>query len=92
MIHKLVKWAGILVLLLFSSNPALAAENRTPINVGTIQAVKSENYTNPLPIQVPGDGRVESCADPTILHGTEVTRPATVSTSISFPCFALQIL
>jgi len=68
-IQKIVKWSGILVLLLFSANPALAAENRTQINVGTIQVVKSDTYTNPLPIQVPGDGRVESCADPTILHG-----------------------
>src|SRR6478672_11624977 len=26
-------------------------------------------YTNPLHIQIPGDGLVESCADPSIIHG-----------------------
>ena len=27
------------------------------------------SYTNPLAPQIPGDGVVESCADPTVLHG-----------------------
>src|SRR5689334_21511951 len=26
-------------------------------------------YSNPLHIQIPGDGLVESCADPSIIHG-----------------------
>ncbi len=36
--------------------------------MGTFHAAKSETYTNPLPIQIPDDGLVESCADPTIIH------------------------
>ncbi len=28
-------------------------------------------YRNPLDIRIPGDGRVESCADPTLLHGQQ---------------------
>ena len=29
----------------------------------------SGTYRNPLDIQIPGDGKVESCADPSIIHG-----------------------
>src|SRR5947208_3596283 len=29
----------------------------------------TRTYTNPLSIQIPGDGKVESCADPSIIHG-----------------------
>jgi arabinan endo-1,5-alpha-L-arabinosidase len=29
------------------------------------------NYTNPLPVQVPDDGMVESCADPSIIKGQQ---------------------
>jgi arabinan endo-1,5-alpha-L-arabinosidase len=29
----------------------------------------SSTYTNPLDIQIPGGGHVESCADPSIVHG-----------------------
>jgi arabinan endo-1,5-alpha-L-arabinosidase len=28
-------------------------------------------YRNPLPITIPGDGLVESCADPTVLHASQ---------------------
>jgi arabinan endo-1,5-alpha-L-arabinosidase len=28
-------------------------------------------YTNPLPVQIPGDGLVESCADPDIIRGQQ---------------------
>ena len=31
----------------------------------------NRTYTNPLNIQIPGDGKVESCADPTVLHGAQ---------------------
>lgn len=34
-------------------------------------AVRAESYTNPLQIQIPGDGRVESCADPSIIHAQD---------------------
>ena len=69
MINKLIRFTGILILLLLAASPALAADDRPQINVSTIQAVKSETYTNPLRIQIPNDGLVESCADPTIIHG-----------------------
>ncbi len=29
----------------------------------------ANKYTNPLPVQIPGDGLVESCADPDIIRG-----------------------
>ena len=68
MINKLIiKWTGILALLLLITSPALAAGS-TQIDVGTIQAANSVTYTNPLPINVPGDGMVESCADPSIIR------------------------
>ena len=35
-------------------------------------------YRNPLSIAIPGDGRVESCADPTVIEGQKGERdPAT---------------
>jgi arabinan endo-1,5-alpha-L-arabinosidase len=68
-INKLIRWTGILVILLLAASPAFAADNHIQVNAGTIYAGKSDTYTNPLPIQIPGDGMVESCADPTILHG-----------------------
>ena len=67
MINKLIRWTGILVLLFLAASPALAADDRTQIDVGA-QAVKSKTYANPLPIQIPGDGLVESCADPSIIY------------------------
>ena len=41
---------------------------------GTASAVGGKNpghYTNPLKPQIPGDGVVESCADPTVIRGQE---------------------
>src|ERR671910_849845 len=35
---------------------------------GTISAAKKGTYTNPLPVQIPNDGMVESCADPSIIY------------------------
>ena len=32
-------------------------------------AAASRNYRNPLDMRIPGDGRVESCADPTVIRG-----------------------
>jgi hypothetical protein len=49
-INKLIRWLGILILLLLTASPARAADNREQINAGTIRAVKSDTYTNPLPI------------------------------------------
>jgi arabinan endo-1,5-alpha-L-arabinosidase len=36
---------------------------------GATNAAKKSTYTNPLSIQIPNDGLVESCADPTIIQG-----------------------
>ena len=43
--------------------PANAATAERPVHVGT--------YTNPLKIQIPGDGLVESCPDPSIIHAQQ---------------------
>ena len=58
---KLIKWMGILAIIMLFSSPALAAETTIPVNA------KQGTYTNPLPIQIPNDGMVESCADPSII-------------------------
>src|SRR5690348_2335973 len=45
------------------------------VPVGPAQAAPAQRgtgtYTNPLPIQIPGDGLVESCADPSIIHAAQ---------------------
>ena len=69
-VHLLV--AGMIFLLV--SSPVLAAgydlQNRTFQNTDRIGLQASTGkYTNPLPVQIPGDGIVESCADPTIIQG-----------------------
>ncbi|HEX6292184.1 MAG TPA: family 43 glycosylhydrolase [Herpetosiphonaceae bacterium] len=33
--------------------------------------VSAGTYTNPLPVQIPGDGLVESCADPSVIRGQQ---------------------
>ena len=43
-----------------TATPAAAAGGR---GTGT--------YTNPLPVQIPGDGKVESCADPSLIRGQQ---------------------
>ncbi|HSH76979.1 MAG TPA: hypothetical protein VLA19_00425 [Herpetosiphonaceae bacterium] len=37
----------------------------------TAQSSRTGTYTNPLPIQIPGDGMVESCADPVVFRAVE---------------------
>ena len=54
--RRLVAVVGAAVLLLTAALPAIAA-------TGT--------YTNPLEPVVPGDGIVESCADPSVIRGQE---------------------
>lgn len=72
MITKLFKLVSVLVIILFAGHPALAAsldrQNLQSVN-GATSAVKTGNYTNPVSIQIPTGGKVESCADPTITHG-----------------------
>ena len=75
MITKLIKLMGVLAIILFVSSPAFAAGNYSQ-NIqgasGVTNATKKSTYANPLPIQIPNDGRVESCADPTIIRGQTV--------------------
>src|SRR5215213_9917490 len=65
---------SILVIAVLISSPALAAGNDlrdtrfqriSALNAGA----GTRKYTNPLPIQIPNDGLVESCADPSIIRG-----------------------
>jgi arabinan endo-1,5-alpha-L-arabinosidase len=67
--NKLIKLMGVLAIILLFTTPALAAEGSLQSAPGVTSAAKGGTYTNPLPIQVPGDGLVESCADPTIIRG-----------------------
>jgi arabinan endo-1,5-alpha-L-arabinosidase len=68
---KLFKLIGILVIILLFSSPALAADISLQSEESVlrgISAVKQGTYTNPLPVQIPNDGLVESCADPSIIY------------------------
>ena len=68
---KFIKLIGILVSALLVSSPALAAGNLYPVNqsMGAVSAQAAKaTYTNPLPVQIPDDGMVESCADPSIIY------------------------
>ena len=71
---KLIKLVGILAIILLFSNSALAAgldlQTQTA-TLGATAAADKNTYTNPLPIEVPGDGMVESCADPTVIYAPE---------------------
>jgi arabinan endo-1,5-alpha-L-arabinosidase len=63
---------GILAIILLFSSPGLAAEQDLSYQISTmgeINAAPISTYTNPLTVQIPGDGMVESCADPSILRG-----------------------
>ena len=53
----------VLPLVLFVS---LATVSRAGV---TLAQTDVKTYTNPLPVRIPGDGMVESCADPSILRG-----------------------
>src|SRR5688572_6720005 len=65
-----MKVMGILAILLLFSNPALAADKDLQSienGSGPIQAATG-TYKNPLPVQIPNDGMVESCADPSLIY------------------------
>jgi arabinan endo-1,5-alpha-L-arabinosidase len=69
---KLIKLMGILAIILLSSNPVLAAglDLQTQTSVTRdIKAAKKETYRNPLPVQIPNDGMVENCGDPSLIRG-----------------------
>jgi len=42
--------------------------------VGAAQAAAAGTYQNPLTLQIPGDGLVESCADPSVIQGQDGER------------------
>ena len=50
---------------------ALAALLVALAGVSPVTAADTGSYTNPLELQVPGDGLVESCADPSVIQGQE---------------------
>src|SRR5436190_10462187 len=52
-----------LALILTIARPAGAVDAPDRVGTGT--------YSNPLTIQIPGDGLVESCADPSIIRGQQ---------------------
>jgi len=55
--HVALALLALAVALLLAPAPFVRADDAT--------------YTNPLPIQIPDDGLVESCADPTIMRGQQ---------------------
>jgi arabinan endo-1,5-alpha-L-arabinosidase len=65
---KLIKLMGLFAIILLFSSPALAAGKDLP-HPASIGGAQTSTYTNPLPIQIPGDGMVESCADPSLIRG-----------------------
>ena len=70
--NKLIKLMGVLAIILLMSSPALAADLNLQIpesSSGATNAANTGTYTNPLPVQIPNDGLVESCADPSIIRG-----------------------
>lgn len=40
-----------------------------PLGLPTATAMEADRYTNPLEPRIPGDGIVESCADPSVMRG-----------------------
>src|SRR5688500_5989632 len=71
MLNTLIRLMGIMIIASLMSSPALAASPHlqdTRIQNTDAQAATA-TYTNPLPIQIPNDGMVETCADPSIIRG-----------------------
>lgn len=72
MINKLIKLISIFAISMLASSPALAAADTQQMiqrQEGTTRAAKAGSYTNPLPVQIPNGGWVESCADPSVIRG-----------------------
>ena len=49
--------------------PVLLAAALLPLNMSSSVGADADRYSNPLEPRIPGDGIVESCADPTVIHG-----------------------
>ena len=62
---RLRRFLGILPLALIV---ALAVPSS---NTARLSAQGSDTYRNPLPLRIPDDGMVESCADPSVIRGQE---------------------
>ncbi len=56
---------------LFAILPLLLVAAVATPHGATAQSRRPSTYTNPLPIQIPGDGMVESCADPVVFRAVE---------------------
>ena len=69
---KLIKLISVLAVILLFSSPVLAADRglQSPESAMRVTSAAKNNgtYTNPLPVLIPDDGLVESCADPTIIY------------------------
>ncbi len=63
----------LLLLLLVVGSPAIAAMPSATAPGG--DHVGTGVYRNPLPVQIPGDGLVQSCADPSIIKGQQPGDP-----------------
>lgn len=61
------RWPALVALLLALALFAAPARLASALPAASDDAT----YTNPLKPQVPGDGVVESCADPSIIHGQQ---------------------
>jgi arabinan endo-1,5-alpha-L-arabinosidase len=59
---------GILAIILLISSPVIAAGSSKSSTAAT---TTTATYKNPLSVQIPNDGMVESCADPTIIHAQD---------------------
>ena len=60
------RWSVCLLRLVFILPLALLGVLGSPSNMADTPAgAATRSYTNPLPVQVPGDGLVESCPCPT---------------------------
>ena len=64
-----------------AATAAAAQRRRPPTANGVGGGGNPGSYTNPLAPDVPGDGVVESCADPTVLQGQRRATRTGISTA-----------
>jgi arabinan endo-1,5-alpha-L-arabinosidase len=70
--HRLSASLALLLLMsLAVALPGAAAGGLAASATGEAGDLGSRTYTNPLHIQIPGDGLVGSCADPSIIHADQ---------------------
>ena len=66
--RSVVQRIGLILLITLASVLGLGASRAA---VPQTPAAPVGMYTNPLPIHIPGDGLVESCADPSLIKGQQ---------------------